>query len=321
MHSDRSPTSLFVSTFTAMATSVIVSICSAAGVTRLEESVKKIKDVFQAVEESCSRFDGLSDLSRLNQTPEIWHNPSAPCFYAIREAYSAYQATRGLFDPRILSDLIALGYKESWTKGIPDPRCDPPLADRVPLEEWKPEFTENNGVRPGGRPIDLGGIGKGLALKWSAKAISASTSNFLIEAGGDCVCSGAGPEGTGWDVGVQNPHQPEGDPVMVLRLSNHAVCTSSIAVRSWWQNGALRHHLIDPATGKPGGPGLAAVTVVSSDPARAEVWSKALFILGETKLTEFSESEGIAAAWITDRGQVVSNSFMDEYVTWKSLVQ
>ena len=106
---------------------------------------------------------------------------------------------------------------------------------------------------------------------------------------------------------------------MVLRLSDIAVCTSSTAVRSWWQNGVLRHHIIDPRTGEPGGNGLAAVTVIDNDPALAEVWSKSLFLVGRDSIREFSEIRGVAAVWITDRGEIFRNSLAEPYIIWNSL--
>ncbi len=305
-----------IGSFRSMATSVIVSACQVRDDQDLQESFLKVQAVFSDTETACTRFSPTSDLSQINQSPQSWHKVSPRCFMAIQDAYEAYKLTGFLFDPRILTDLVSLGYKNSWTEGMPESKSDRTLHVRDPLPEWSPEFKTGNLVRVGELPIDLGGIGKGLALRWSAAALQPGHSQFLIEAGGDCICSGYGPTMNGWNIGVQNPFQPEGDPVLVLRLLDLAVCTSSTAVRSWWQNGELRHHLIDPNTGEPGGKGLAAVTVVAQDPAEAEVWSKSLFLLGPDRIKGVSESLNISAAWITDYGQAFTNSLIDQYVIW-----
>ncbi len=301
-----------------MATSVTVSICPNATSEPPHQSLETINSIFAKTERSCSRFDQTSDLSKINSAPDDWHAVTPICFAAIREAHSAYLETRGLFDPRILNDLVSLGYEESWTVRRPDAKSSSVERERKPLAEWHPQFEANARVRVGKLPIDLGGIGKGLALRWSSQAIDSEQADFLIEAGGDCACSGQGPDGQGWNIGVQNPYNPDGDPVMVLRLSDAAVCTSSIAVRSWWRNGALRHHIVDPKTGQPGKIGLAAVTVVDQDPAEAEVWSKSLFLIGRSNIREFSESVGKAAVWVTDNGETVTNSLIENHIIWRN---
>ena len=321
MHSDDAGVLQISGSFRAMATSVVVSVCHTptAAADYHQKALDRVRAVFSETEASCSRFRQSTDLSKLNQSPSDWHSVAPLCFSAISEAYDAYKVTKGLFDPRILRDLTSLGYVNSWTAGLPDSRSNPSSRTRQALNDWKPGFESNGKVRVGEFPIDLGGIGKGLALRWSAKEIEPETPNFLIEAGGDCICSGSGPTGAGWSIGVQNPFQPDGDPLMVLRLSDIAVCTSSTAVRSWWQNGVLRHHIIDPRTGEPGGNGLAAVTVIDNDPALAEVWSKSLFLVGRDSIREFSEIRGVAAVWITDRGEIFRNSLAEPYIIWNSL--
>ncbi|NNN19875.1 MAG: FAD:protein FMN transferase [Acidimicrobiaceae bacterium] len=307
-----------VNSFRAMATSVTVSICPELPAGNVDSSIAKVTRVFHETESACSRFNPNSDLSQLNQSPAHWHSVTPYCFKAIEEAFRAYVMTHGLFDPRVLSDLLALGYKESWTTGIPESRIENADQVRKPLPVWTPMFKGDNHILAGEFPLDLGGIGKGLALRWSGKEIASEHTNFLIEAGGDCVCSGDGPDHAGWNIGVQNPFQQDGDPSLVLRLSNSAVCTSSTAVRSWWQNGSLKHHIVDPETGKSGGKGLAAVTVVAEDPAEAEIWSKSLFLTGKDKIGEFSESSNICAAWVTDMGETSTNSLIRNHIIWMS---
>lgn len=289
--------------------------------TGLEVLLEKVRAVFESVERSCSRFDPASDISRLNSSPDSWHKVGIHCYSAVREAHAAYVKTGGLFDPRILGDLIRLGYEGSWTKGVPSPVQSTDGTPRGRLPSWTPQFDSKGGVLAGPHPIDLGGIGKGLALRWSGENIEQECETFLIEAGGDCICRGGGPEGQGWDIGVQNPHDPAGDPVMVVRIAGAAVCTSSVAVRSWWRGGSLKHHIISPSTGEPGKGGLAAVTVISGDPAWAEIWSKSLFLAGKDSIEEFSQGEDIAAAWVCDNGSVGSNPRFQDFVIWEQGVR
>jgi len=135
-------------------------------------------------------------------------------------------------------------------------------------------------IHLGGRQIDLGGIGKGLAVRWAAAELAGAGSGFMVDAGGDCAFGGIGPEDTAWNV--------------------EAV-----------------HHLVDPRTGLPGGDGLAAVTVVAADPAWAEVWTKALFLAGAAGVRRRAESLGLAAAWVGDDGVVGSTGLLDALTIWR----
>ncbi len=74
--------------------------------------------------------------------------------------------------------------------------------------------------------------------------------------------------------------------------------TSSVGVHAWVVDGRPVHHLLDPATGQPGGNELLAVTVAGRDPAWAEVWSKSLFLSDRAGIAKLARTRGLAAWWI-----------------------
>src|SRR5262249_48885556 len=157
----------------------------------------------------------------------------------------------------------------------------------------------NSAVRVGTEPIDLGGIGKGLALRWAAECVAAARAAFLIEAGGDCYLAGDGPSGDRCHVGVD----PPGDgahPLADLTVRDAACVAPSVRLRSWLAGGRRVPRVVDPRTGAPGGAGLRAVTVVGPAPAMAEVWSKVPFLAGREGIAE--AAGGRPALWVTDDG-------------------
>jgi len=164
-------------------------------------------EVFRTVHETCTRFDPTSPLMQVNARPDQWSQVPAVLFDAVKAAYLAYEASGGAFDPRVIEDLVRLGYDRSlpFADGIETPPAgDPPRNARPP---WRPGFR--SGPRPelhlGGDPVDLGGIGKGLAVRWAADILRDGLDDFLVDAGGDCDCGGTGPEVDGWRVGVEDP--------------------------------------------------------------------------------------------------------------------
>ncbi|MDQ2748836.1 MAG: FAD:protein FMN transferase, partial [Actinomycetota bacterium] len=240
-------------TLRAMASDITVLIGDAAPAR--DRAVELVGRVFAQVETECTRFDPRSDLMRANAAGESWCPVGRYCFAAIEEAAAAHRSTGGLFDPRILGTLRHLGYVGSvkfGDGGIELAAAAGPEPDLSSRGQWTPGFDPDAGaVTVGPLPIDLGGIGKGLAIRWAAEQIAPYCSEFVIDAGGDCIVRGDGPEADGWHVGVEDPLGGS-RPVVVLALRNSACATSSIRLRNWTVGGKPAHHLIDPRTGRPG---------------------------------------------------------------------
>lgn len=297
-----------------------------------DDTVGSALRVFRAVHRACTRFEPDSPLMLVNDAPDRWHDVPTVLFDSVHEAHVAYVRTHGRFDPRVLDDLERLGYDRSLGFERGPVTTGRNRGERRPRGAWRPRFR--GGARPqlhlGGEPVDLGGIGKGLALRWAADRLAAATTApFLLDAGGDSVCRGPGADGDGWRVGVEAPGPgaavgagggggAAGTPVAVLALCDRAVATSSTRLRRWTAGGEPAHHLIDPRTGRPGGSGLAAVTVVADDPARAEVLTKSLFLAGAGSVADEARRRSVAALWVDDDGSVSTSGPMDRYVIWRA---
>lgn len=317
MRTDVSPAEA-VSRTHAMASDIVVRARPARADVAPDRALATAVEVFHAVDRTCTRFDPRSDLMRANADPTGWTAVAPECFAALVEAQAAYRRTHGRFDPRVLGDLVRLGYDRSMRLGPPSPRTPADLHARDALPPWTPEFRrEAREVRLGPHPVDLGGIGKGLAVRWAAQLLDGIADNYLVEAGGDCACRGTAPDGEPWRVGVEDP-AGGADPVAVLDLRDEAVATSSTRIRSWRVGAAAVHHLIDPVTGQPGGAGLLSVTVVDPDPAAAEVWSKTLFLCGRRGIRTSADHLGLAALWVTDDGLAEATASMQPRICWRA---
>lgn len=272
--------------------------------------------VFADVELACTRFNPTSPLMLANADPDSWHVVPTELYDALVEAYVAHRVTDGRFDPRVLRTLEAFGYDRSlpFASGPVATELSAPPAGHT--SEWQPQFDElRQAVRIGPEPVDLGGIGKGLAVRWAAEQLADHGSAFLVEAGGDCYLGGPGPDGAGWRIGVEDPRGGS-DPLAVLRLTDLGCATSSVRLRRWQSGDRVVHHLIDPRTGAPGGAGLLAVTVAGPDPAAAEVWSKTLFLAGAADIGALAGD--LAALWVDEAGLVTTTPAMDDLVMWRA---
>ena len=278
-----------------------------------------VKDTLRDVDMAMSRFRDDSELTTLNRRAGVAvDGVSRMLIRGLVAADRARRVTGGRFDPRIVGALERIGYA-----GVPqgDGSDDPTPArgGRIIIREGR------RGAITLPEPVDLGGIGKGLALRWAAAAIErvldgagpdSVRPGYLLDAGGDIVLAGTPAAGEPWHVGIEDPG---GDSVPVATLKSHgrlAIATSSIRRLRWRRGGRDVHHLIDPRTGEPGGAGLLAVTVAGPDPAWAEVWSKALFLEGATGIASAARSRGLAAWWICDDGRLEMTPGARQRTTW-----
>ena len=309
-------------TFTSMASDIEIRVVDPAR--GAQEAVDRAVAEIDAIATHLTRFDPESALSKANRAPDAWHEVPAVLADAISAAHSAHRVTQGLFDPRVGSTLAAWGYDKSferiqteavgttsWDIDIHRTLRGPPVARAT----WKPTIT-GTVIHLGGSPIDLGGIGKGLAVRHAAAALADAGRSVLVDAGGDEWLAGPGPDGDGWKVGVEDPLGRD-EHVLVLAVTDLGVATSSIARQRWTVRGVPVHHLVDPRTQTPGCAGLAAVTVLHPDPAWAEVWSKTLYLTGAADIAASAAARDLAAAWVTVDGEIGLSAAIRPFVLWQ----
>ena len=314
-------------TSTAMASRIQVRVALSAPSTSgtqvveidvVRRAVRDALTIFHDVERICTRFDPASPLSLVNAQPSQWHVVPETLFEAVCEAHAAYVWSTGRFDPRVLKNLLTLGYGSSLSFEAGNVVTSvPPQRPRIwSTAPWS--FRHDRGTRSihlDGSPIDLGGIGKGLAVKWASERLDRDSDNYLVEAGGDCYCAGSSPDGAAWRIGIEDPRGGT-DPIAVLGVSDRAVATSSTRLRHWRSGTTPVHHLIDPRTGQPGGDGLSAVTVMDADPAKAEVWTKVLFLEGAQGIERVARDHGVSAFWVRDDGSFAYSSTIADSLLW-----
>ena len=198
--------------------------CRTVGAGAAGGAGEAVRAIFAEVEAQCTRFDPASPLMRANAAGERW------CAFRTGASERSRRPRRRTTEPPACST------QESPATSSPlamTTRCRSraarsscriaaigrPVSDRP----WRPAFdARRRTVRIGPDPIDLGGIGKGLALRWSADALRGNAARVMIEAGGDCWLAGDGPSPPGWQVAVENPDGSD-TPVAVLSLAGSRV--------------------------------------------------------------------------------------------------
>jgi thiamine biosynthesis lipoprotein len=266
-----------------------------------------------------TRFDAASELMQLNAAAGRPVRVSEPTFALVARAVDAWERTGGRFDPTGLDALAAAGYDRDFAR-LPtrlagpadespdDSPDDGSVTDDAPAPD---PLRGCRGIRldplvaavtlPAGVHLDLGGIGKGYAAdRVVAALMEAGALAVCVDLGGDVRVAGTGPYAGAWSVGFRDEETTR--RFGTVRLAAGAVATSTTRRRRWRRAGEVRHHLIDPATGRPSRSGVASVTVVAADAWWAEVLAKAALVAGPTAGLALLEAEGVDGVLVTDDG-------------------
>lgn len=279
------------------------------GEASVDQAWESTKRAFEAVDAAMSRFRPDSELTRLNlggRRPAI---VSALLSNAIVLAERARRMTDGRFDPRVLGNLERLGFDavpQAWPSGHQG-------GEPVVRRSGRTRSDRRGRITLSGA-VDLGGLGKGLALRHAARAVGGilGQGSFLIDAGGD-LATGGNHE---WSIAIEDPNGGTEPVATIVAQRDTAVATSSTRIARHGSGSRAVHHLIDPSTGEPGGPGIAAVTVATNDPAWAEIWSKALFLGGAQRIGTEARGRGLAAWWVAIDGTLSMTPAARQQTTW-----
>ena len=145
---------------------------------------------------------------------------------------------------------------------------------------------------PANTAISFGAVAKGCAAENAISAMrNVGVKSGIVSLGGNVQTLGVKPDGSLWNVAVQDPNNTA-SYVGVLSVGQIAVVTSGTYQRFFIQNGKTYHHLINPETGRPINNTLKSVTIVTEDGTLADCLSTAMFVLGQSKALNYWRQYG-----------------------------
>ena len=154
--------------------------------------------------------------------------------------------------------------------------------------------------------IDLGAVAKGYAVGQAAAVLKErGVAAALIDAGGDIFALGR-KAGQPWKVGLR---KPRGEGILgYLEVEDVAVMGSGDYERFFVSGASRYHHIFDPRTGYPA-EGVQGTTLLHPDPAVADAWNTAVFVLGPERGLDLVERiPGMEALMVTTSGDIVYSS-------------
>lgn len=229
----------------AMATRFECSLDGADEV-RLCAAGEMLLDEVTRMHQTLSFFDPRSELYNLNRNAfKAPVQVSVELFEALSICRDVHEASSGAFNPVL-------------TSGMQHIVMDP--GSRA--VQFEAEYVA----------IDLGGIGKGSALRAVSQLVDDHAllgtvlDSGLIHGGTSSVLALSGP----FRIGIDNPHVP-GQLLDTVQLTDEALAVSSVMSQ------APYGHIVDPASGRPMEIDRIAV-VVSTRADLADAWATALVV-------------------------------------------
>ncbi|MCW2755842.1 MAG: rane-associated lipoprotein involved in thiamine biosynthesis [Marmoricola sp.] len=258
----------------------------------LASARRMVEEYLAAVDVAASRFRPDSEISALARSRVTTHTVSPLLGTLVAVALEAADATDGAVDPTLGTVLTQLGYGAGGLD-VPDLEQPRPQITSQRYATWRDVALDGDRlVMPAGTILDLGATAKAYAADHCAVMIARDLRcGVLLSLGGDLRVAGPEPE-DGWNVLVKDG---DDEPSSQILLSGaQAVATSSTLHRTWYRNGQLMHHVIDPLTGTPAAPFWRTVSVAASSCLLANTLSTQAIVVGHPAVA-ILEGQGVAA--------------------------
>ena len=266
--------------WSALGTSVHLLVTDDAA---LDHASVALASLLDRVDATYSRFREDSELTALNAAAGSDVPVSALLARAIDAALQAASATDGAVDPTVGRAMRAIGY-DADLAALAD-RTSAPTVRVSSVPGWRAVMFDRRRSRvrvPKGVELDLGSTGKALAADLGAAAArrAIGRGGVLVNLGGDIAVAGEAPE-SGWRVTpADDSHMDPALGRQSITIRSGAVATSSTMVRRWMRLGVERHHIVDPATGRPADGPWRTATIVAVDCVAANAAATGAIVKG-----------------------------------------
>jgi len=263
-----------------------------------EEAVKRVSQI----EKKMSVNIETSEVSKLNAKAGVsGEKLSADTYSVIEKSIKYSNLTGGALDATI-EPIVKL-----WGIGTDKERVPSKteINEKLKLVDYKNIILDkkNSTIKLGrtNQAIDLGAIAKGYTADEVKKVLLKNKiSSAIINLGGNVYALGNKPDGTNWNIGVQNPLSTRGEYLGTISVSDKSIVTSGNYERFFIKDGIRYHHIFDPKNGYPAEKGLISTTIVSDKSIDGDALSTSTYILGLDKGLKLIESiKGVEAIFIT----------------------
>lgn len=257
---------------------------------KLETLKNECMSIMATCENTFSRTVEGSDIWNINHSDGMPVTVSDETIYLLNKALYYAELSDGLVDPTIgtLSTLWNFGTENE--KKVPS---DAEIKKALSHVHYQNIIIDNNTVtlKDPETIIDLGFIAKGyIADLLKEYLLSQDVKSAIINLGGNVLTIGNKPDGTPYQVGIQEPFSQTGTPLFSLPVTDCSLVSSGNYERYFEKDGIFYHHILSPYSGMPADSGLMQVTIISNSSADGDALSTLCFLLGYEESVKLVES-------------------------------
>lgn len=264
---------------------------AAAALDEAQQEIYRLDRIFDRREGEVNQLDFMSEAEVEDDVAQV-----------IKKALEISEETDGAFDITVAPIMDAWGFYNKEYR-VPDKSQIEALLEFCGYENI--EINGNTLHSKNGATVDLGGIAKGYTSSRVSEIFSKhGIKSGIISLGGNVETVGKRPDNREWTVAISNPDNPA-EYIGTVSSQNNAVITSGDYQRFFEADGQKYHHILNPKDGYPVENGLRSVTVISSDSARADALSTALFVMGMEKGVEhWKKCNDFGAIFVSADGKI-----------------
>lgn len=281
-----------------------------------QEVIDKSFDRLKDIENEMSRTIENSEISKINSSPGKAIQVSTDTFRVIKKSLEYAEYTDGRFDPSIgpLVELWGIGTDHARVPSEQEIKKARDLVNYKWVVINKDEKTVK--LLKEGMLLDLGAITKGYAADEVRTIVkNAGFESAYVNLGGNVLVIGSKPDGTPWNIGIQDPRQERGNVIASLEVSDKTVVTSGNYERYFEKDGVIYHHILNPFTGKPTRNNLTSISIITRDSFDADALSTSAYIMGvENGMKMVENLDNIEAIFVTDNQEVILSSGLQDKV-------
>ncbi len=250
-----------------------------------------------AVDTALSTFNKQSTITRVNLSPDsvLLSDKDSLFIKVYNKACEISTITNGAFDITVAPLVNAYGFGFDPNRSTPDSV----IAELKNYVGWKKVFLSPSGYIKKENPnvkLDASAIAKGFGSDVVARVLRQNRINdFMVEVGGEVVCSGVNDKGKVWSIGINKPiedstMQHTNEIQRVVQLDGKALATSGNYLQYYYKNGTKYAHTIDPCSGKPVNHTLLSSSIIADDCMTADALATACMVMGVDSALSLIES-------------------------------
>ncbi|MBQ7740052.1 MAG: FAD:protein FMN transferase [Eubacterium sp.] len=286
-------------------------------VSELEKELKRYNELFDIY----NKYEGVNNLYTLNELAgKKAVKVDKDIIGLLKFSKEIYKVSGGKTNIALGSVLEIWHEKREEGKELPDMKelknaaKHTDINDVIIDEEASSVFFKDKDLK-----LDVGAIAKGYTADKLCKYVKKKGlfKGALINLGGNACAIGVKPDGSPWNIAIDNANENIKDYLCTLSVNNKCVITSADNQRYYTVDGKRYCHIIDPDTLMPADD-FHQVTVICDNSALGDALSTTLFNMPLEEGKKLVKSyDGVEALWMTKDYRIVYSKGFKDFINEK----